>query len=282
MIAVAGLSSLGKYPLLRLIGRGSMGTVYASKDPVTGAPLAVKVVHRELLQDSSDDFRAHLRAEGLAARALHHPGILQVFEYGEENDYAYLVMEHAQGTSLQEHFNRHVHFSRPRAVNLMGQLLEALQYAHDRGVWHRDIKPANLIVSGEDRLKVADFGIARLESANTQLTVLGTPGYIAPESYQTDSVDQRVDVFAAGVVLYQLLTDTQPFSGTPDKIMSGVCYETPLAPSVAGHSSELRPFDPVVLTALAKQPADRFASAADFRTALLRAQESTHRAARRE
>lgn len=259
-----------------------MGTVYASKDPGTGAPLAIKVLHSELLQDSSDDFRAHLRTEGLAASALHHPGILQVFEYGEENDHAYLVMEFAPGTSLQEHFNRHVHFSRPRTVNLMGQLLEALQYAHDHGVWHRDIKPANLIVGSEDRLKVADFGIARLESAGTQVTVLGTPGYIAPESYRTDSVDERVDVFAAGVVLYQLLTDTHPFSGTPEKIMAAVCYETPPAPSVAGHSSELRPYDPVVLTALAKQPTERFASAADFRTALLQAQEPTHRASRRE
>ncbi|MBS0417468.1 MAG: serine/threonine protein kinase [Proteobacteria bacterium] len=278
---MAEIRSLGKYPLLGLIGRGSMGTVYASKDPDTGTPLAVKVVHSELLRDTGDDFRALLRTEALAASALHHPGILQVLEYGEEKDAAYLVMEYSPGTSLQEHFNRHVRFSRPRAVNLMTQLLDALQYAHDRGVWHRDIKPANLIVSGEDRLQVADFGIARLESADTQVTVLGTPGYIAPESYQTDSVDQRVDVFAAGVVLYQLLTDTPPFSGTPDRIMSAVCHETPPAPSVAGHSSELRPFDPVVLTALARQPTERFASAADFRTALLRAQAPTPRAARR-
>ncbi len=282
MIAVAEIQRLGKYPLLGLIGRGSMGTVYASKDPDTGTPLAVKVLHSELLRDTSEDFRAMLRAEALAASALHHPGILHVLEYGEDKEDAWLVMEYSQGTSLQEHFNRHVHFSRARAVKLMCQLLEALQFAHEQGIWHRDIKPANLLISGADRLQVADFGIARLEAAHTQVTVLGTPGYIAPESYRTDSVDQRVDVFAAGVVLYQLLTDTQPFSGTPDQIMSAVCYETPPAPSVAGHSSELRPFDPVVLTALAKEPANRFASAADFRTALLQAQQPTPRGARRQ
>jgi serine/threonine protein kinase len=272
-------ASLGEYPLLGLLGQGSMGTVYVSKDPRTGRPLAVKTVRRELLRDTAENFAEQLRLEALAARGLSHPGILQVYDYGEEADVAYIVMEYSDGSSLQEHFDRHESFSSARAVNLTCQLLEALQYAHDRGVWHRDIKPANLLITGNDQLKVADFGIARLESAGQAGAVMGTPGYIAPETYLTDSFDHRVDVFAAGAVLYQLLTGALPFSGAADQVMFAVCYENPMTPSVAAFSNALRPFDSVVLQALAKRPADRYLSADLFRTALLQAQQSIRPAA---
>ena len=274
-MATAAPHRLGKYPLLGMIGQGSMGTIYASVDPSTGRSLALKTVRRELLNDP-ENFSAQLRSEALAASGLSHPGILHVYEYGEEEDNGYIVMEYVEGLSLQEHFEQHASFSIARAVNIVSQLLDALQYAHERGIWHRDIKPANLILTSNDQLKVADFGIARLESPSCQAaTTLGTPGYIAPETYLTDSFDHRVDVFAAGAVLYQLLVDVPPFVGSAQTIMLAVCHDTPIAPSVAGMSNDLRPFDPVVLKALARCPQDRFSSASQFKTALLQAQQPT-------
>jgi serine/threonine protein kinase len=158
-----------------------------------------------------------------------------------------------------------------QAVNIVSQLLEALQYAHDRGVWHRDIKPANILLTANGRVKVTDFGIARIESSLlTQMgAIMGTPGYIAPETYLTDTFDGRIDVFAAGAVLYQLLAGVPAYVGTAERIMFEVCYETPPPPSVAGRLLHLQPFDAVVLRALARRPEDRFASAAQFRDALV-------------
>ena len=262
---------IGKYTLSSVISSGSMGTLYKSVDPDTQRPVAIKTVRHELLAVGDDDFRARLRAEMQAAHALTHPGIVAVYEYGEEDDCAYMSMEYVEGQSLEQCFERKAPFSIARAIDIMSQLLEALQHAHDRGVWHRDIKPSNILITSEGRVKVTDFGIARLSSpAVTQMdAIMGTPGYIAPETYLTDTFDHRVDVFAAGAVCYQLLAGVPPFTGTADKIMFDVCHETPSPPSLAGASSSLRRFDAVVLQALALNPDDRFATAALFRDALL-------------
>ncbi|HZC87050.1 MAG TPA: serine/threonine-protein kinase, partial [Steroidobacteraceae bacterium] len=189
---------------------------------------------------------------------------------GEQDAYAYMAMEYVEGRSLLECFEGRVSFSIAQVVDIGSQLLEALQYAHERGVWHRDIKPANILLMSNGRVKVTDFGIARIESSVlTQLgAIMGTPGFIAPEMYLSDSFDSRVDLFAAGVVLYQLLTGTPPFVGSADKVMFKVCCETPLPPSVAGRLPSLRPFDAVVIRALARRPEDRFATAGQFLEAL--------------
>jgi serine/threonine-protein kinase len=184
-------------------------------------------------------------------------------------------MEYIEGRSLRECFEQKAAFSVAQVVNILSQLLDALQYAHERGVWHRDIKPANILIMSNGQVKVTDFGIARIESSMlTQVgAIMGTPGFIAPEMYLCDAFDSRIDVFAAGVVLYQLLAGAPPFVGTAEKVMFKVCYETPLPPSVAGRLPALQPFDAVVLKALAKRPEDRFATAAQFLAALRQAQE---------
>src|SRR6266404_1841756 len=267
---------LGKYPLLSVIGKGSMGIIYKSIDPHIKRPVALKTIRRDLLvDDSNENFSARFRIEAQAAGGLTHPGIVAVYEYGEEGAFAYIAMEYIEGRSLRECFEQKAAFSVAQVVNILSQLLDALQYAHERGVWHRDIKPANILMMSNGQVKVTDFGIARIESSMlTQVgAIMGTPGFIAPEMYLCDAFDSRIDVFAAGVVLYQLLAGAPPFVGTAEKVMFKVCYETPLPPSVAGRLPSLQPFDAVVLKALAKRPDDRFASAAQFLAALRQAQE---------
>src|ERR1700730_2591009 len=266
---------LGKYLLLSVIGKGSMGIIYKSVDPHIKRPVALKTIRRDLLfDDDNENFSARFRIEAQAAGSLTHPGIVAVYEYGEEGAFAYIAMEYIEGRSLRECFEQKAPFSVAQVVNILAQLLEALQYAHDRGVWHRDIKPANILIMSNGQVKVTDFGIARIESSMlTQVgAIMGTPGFIAPEMYLCDAFDNRIDVFAAGVVLYQLLAGAPPFVGTAEKVMFKVCYETPLPPSVAGRLPSLQPFDAVVLKALARRPVDRFSSAAQFLEALLQAQ----------
>jgi eukaryotic-like serine/threonine-protein kinase len=265
---------LGKYPLLGIIGTGSMAVVYKSFDPEIGRAVALKTIRRELLDDEIENFPARLRIEAEAAGILTHPCIVRTYEYGEADGYAYIAMEYVEGHSLRDCFESQVRFNTDQAINIVSQLLKALQYAHLHGVWHRDVKPANILLVTDGLIKITDFGIARVESLNLAQTdsIMGTPGFIAPEMYLGEEFDQRVDLFAAGVVFYQLLTGVAPFVGTPEKIMFKVCYETPLPASVVARQSSLRPFDGVVLKALARRPEERFANAAEFLEALSLAQ----------
>ena len=182
-------------------------------------------------------------------------------------------MEYVKGNSLREYFNRGAKFDSRNAVSIMAQLLDALHYAHEQGVWHRDIKPANIIIMNNGKLKIADFGIARIDSSNlTQAgVVMGTPGYMAPEQYGKDSVDWRADIFSAGVVLYQLLTGSRPFIGNTETLAYKICYEHPALPSEADPGRCTTQFDAVVVKALAKKPADRYQDAQSFREAMLEA-----------
>jgi len=251
-----------------------MGILYESIDLQTRRQIALKVLRRDLLSGAdSEGFLARFRAEARAAADLVHAGIVSVYEYGEEAGYAYIAMEYIEGRSLRDCFEREVAFSSGDSVDIMSQLLEALQYAHERGVCHRDIKPANILISHTGQIKVADFGIASAEpcTCGGAEEVMGTPGYIAPETYLSDTFDDRVDVFAAGAVLYQLLAGVPAFAGTAQQIMLQVCYESPLPPSMASGLPALRRFDAVVLRALARQPQERYSCAAQFREALLRA-----------
>jgi predicted Ser/Thr protein kinase len=273
-VAQAAPERLGKYPLLSVIGTGSMGVVYKSFDPYNNRPIALKTIRRELLDDEMENFPARFRIEAQAAEGLTHPGIVGVYEYGEAEGYAYIAMEYVEGHSLRDCLERQVRFNTDQAISILAQLLEALQYAHEHGVWHRDVKPANILLMSDGRIKVTDFGIACVESLNMAQAdpIMGTPGFIAPELYLSDEFDQRIDLFAAGVVLYHLLAGVPPFAGTADKIMLKVCYETPLPVSVVARQPSLRRFDAIVLKALATSPEDRFSSAKEFLEALVLAQ----------
>lgn len=266
---------LGKYPITGVLGKGAMGIVYLGRDPVIRRQVAIKTIRKELIDD--DDNAAHLssrfRTEAQAAGALSHPSIVSVYEYGEDERFAYIAMEYVEGNSLREYIARGTRFDEHDIVSIMVQLLEALAYAHAKGVWHRDIKPANIIVMSNGRIKLTDFGIARIESGDRTKTnvIMGTPGYIAPEVYLGEPADHRMDIFSSGVLMYQLLAQKPPFRGRPEAVMHDVCYHDPDPPSVVDAEHRWPQYDTLVAHALQKQPAARFGGADAFRTAILAA-----------
>jgi serine/threonine-protein kinase len=267
-------TQLGKYAITEVLGRGAMGVVYKGFDPHIRRIVALKTIRKDLVDDDQEaNLLARFRNEAQAAGRLSHPGIVGVYEWGELGEVAYLAMEYVEGNSLREYFVRGTRFDSRDAVSVMVQLLDALQHAHDQGVWHRDIKPANIIIMSSGKLKIADFGIARIDSSNlTQIgAIMGTPGYMSPEQYSGANVDWRADIFSAGVVMYQLLTGVRPFTGAQESIAYKVCHEQPPLPSEADPGRCSAQFDAVVMMALAKKPPERFQDARAFRDALLEA-----------
>jgi serine/threonine protein kinase len=277
---------LGKYPITGVVGRGAMGIVFKGFDPVIKRPVAIKTIRKELLEDddpgsinasgasghyASDTMSSRFQREAQAAGALNHPGIVSVYEYGEDAHYAFIAMEFVEGNNLRDYIANGTNFDEQDTVSIMAQLLDALQYAHTATVWHRDIKPANIIVMSNGRIKLTDFGIARLENADRTRTnvIMGTPGYIAPELYLGGQVDHRLDIFASGVLFYQLLARKSPFRGGPEAIMHDVCYHDPEPASKADPQHRWPQYDDIVARAIAKSPGERFQSAGEFRSAIL-------------
>jgi eukaryotic-like serine/threonine-protein kinase len=273
---------LGKYEVRREVGRGGMGIVYEGFDPVIGRRVALKTFITEYFDGTqSDNLLTRLRREAQAAGRLNHRNIIAVYDYGEDivknadgadATTAYIAMEYVEGRSLESYLEAHERFPMGEIRRIMGELLEALQYSHDHGVVHRDIKPANVILLSDGTVKVADFGVARLESSTlTQIgTVLGSPSYMSPEQFMGQTVDGRSDLYSAGVVLYQLLTAEIPFTGAFTTIMHRVLHENAPPPS-ALNVQVPKGFDEVLRRAMAKRPDERYQSAAEFQQAIVAA-----------
>lgn len=272
-MAASTPSCVGPYLVRGVIGSGAMGVVYLAHDPAIDRPVAIKTIHRRLLEssDCEPNVAARFRVEAQAAGRLTHRNIVQVYQFGEEDDCAYIVMEYVAGRNLRDYIQAPRKLEVPHVLCLMLQLLDGLHYAHERGIVHRDIKPANLLIADDGRLKITDFGIARTESSNLTRgsSVIGSPGYIAPEQYTDREVDRRVDVFSAGVLLYQMLSGTTPFAGTDEAIMYKIVYEPHKPLRKVMNDAALEPFDAVLDRALAKDPARRYSSAMAMRTALM-------------
>jgi eukaryotic-like serine/threonine-protein kinase len=263
---------LGKYSIVEVLGKGAMGVVYKGFDPHIRRTVALKVIRKEHIDDDhSATLIARFKNEAQAAGRLTHPGIVAVYEYGEDEAVAYIAMEYVQGKGLREYFQRGTRFGLSDVVSIMAQLLEALDYAHEQGVIHRDIKPANIIIMSNGKLKVADFGIAHLDSSKlTHVgTIMGTPGYMAPEQYSGGAIDRRADVFSAGVVLYQLLTGVKPFTGSTETVAYKSCYEPHVDPSKVATELASTRFDAVLSKALAKKPEERYRGANELRGAIM-------------
>jgi serine/threonine-protein kinase len=263
---------IGKYTISEVLGRGSMGTVYKGFDPHIHRAVAIKTVHRELLGDSgaSDSMAARFRNEAKAVGRIAHPGVVAIYDFGEDGDVTFIAMEFVDGRTLDEILAVPQMLSEANVLAIMDQLLESLSAAHAQGVWHRDIKPANLIVTKAGQVKLTDFGIARLADANlTQVSsMIGTPAYMAPEQFTGKGIDHRADLFACGVLLYRMLTGRRAFTGATEQVMYKILHEEPPPPSVVTNGLRPAAFDAIVARAIAKNPADRYPDASAMRAAL--------------
>jgi len=267
---VAEFTKLGKYEIRRELGRGAMGVVYEAFDPLIQRIVALKTIRPDQLAGgNAEEILARFRREAQAAGRLSHPNIVAIHDCGEDAGVWYIAMELVHGRELKEYFEKNERFATADAVRILSQILAALGYSHRLGVVHRDIKPSNIFLLPDGTVKVADFGIAHIESSElTQVgTVLGTPAYMSPEQILGLPVDGRSDLFSVGVILYQFLTGERPFTGNATITMRKVLEEDPLPPSrfnvqIPGA------MDAVVRKALAKKPEERFQSAEEFATAL--------------
>lgn len=262
---------LGAYRLGKLLGRGGMGTVHAGTRLGDGQPVAIKALHGGLLVGPErDTMIGRFRQEAEIGLQLRHPGIVQVLEHGEQDDLLYLIMERIEGRELRALLGEGRSQPLTRALDIILQLLNALGYAHGHGVIHRDLKPANIMLREDQSLVIMDFGIARMADLDLTHTgeLLGSPAYMAPEQLRGARVDQRVDLFAAGLLLYQLLTGRRAFlADSLAALMLQLLQEEPPPPSSLNPDLPAS-LDGILRQALAKEPAQRFASAQTFAAAL--------------
>lgn len=257
---------LGRYDLKGELGRGSMGVVYKAYDPLIDRYIAIKTIDLKLLdEDGMRVFEQYFEQEARAAGKLNHPNVVTIHDAGRTGDLAYIAMELVVGEELKRRIAGGHPLQAVEALDIAIQVANGLDYAAQHGIVHRDIKPSNIMILDDRRVKIVDFGVARMGTArgtpDSQQGILGTPAYLSPEQIKGETVDARSDIFALGIVLYQMLTGVLPFSG--EHVMSTlyqILNETPPLPS------QLRPevpdmLDPIVARCLAKSPLDRYPDA---------------------
>ncbi len=262
---------IGGYDILAELGRGAMGVVYHAQDSAIGRPVAIKVIRIDpgTSKEEGAQLRQRLIREASAAGRLYHPGIVTVHQLGEDGQDVFIVMEYVEGASLDHLLCNNPVLDRAWAVDILAQVAVALDYAHKSNVVHRDVKPANILVRSDGRVKIADFGIAKITaSATTGMTAagtsLGSPSYMSPEQIHAAQIDGRSDQFALGTIAFQMLTGRMPFKGeTAHTVMFQIVMADPFEaiPGDIPLSPEVRA---VLARALAKKPTDRFPDCASF------------------
>jgi len=266
-------STLGRYHLVKKIGRGAMGLVYLGRDPKINRMVAIKTIDlaEEFDLDDIGEVRDRFLREAEAAGGLSHPNIVTIYDAGEENNVAYIAMELLRGTHMSEYTKLDRLLPPATTLELMAQAAKALDYAHRNKVVHRDIKPANIMYdSATDRMKLTDFGIARLADVSRTRTgiVLGTPSFMSPEQLEGEKVNGPTDLFGLGISLYQLLTGHLPFRGSSMTELMFVIANEPHRPVSAIRTDLPDSIDAVLDKALAKKPVNRFSTGTEMAYAL--------------
>ncbi|MFQ5878297.1 MAG: serine/threonine-protein kinase [Acidobacteriota bacterium] len=262
---------LGRYRLVREIGRGAMGTVYLATDPVIGRPVALKTVRVPAIGDGSsgpDEIYERFAREARTAGILSHPNIVTVYDAGRSGgtDLCYIAMELVAGRTLKQEMAVSGPLREDRALRVARAIAAALAHAHARGIVHRDLKPANILLGEDGSVKLADFGVARVEAS--ELTrdgqTIGSPAYMSPEQVRGRAVDRRSDLFSLGVVIYEMLSGSKPFPGAdPASVTYGIVHEEP--PALSGLGLGLPPrWDLIVARLMRKRPEDRYPDASSL------------------
>lgn len=268
-VATATMDHFGRYKILGSLGKGAMGMVYKGLDPAIDRPVALKTIRLDQIFEPEEarELRERLNREAKAAGKLSHPNIVTIYDVGEEGSMQYIAMEFLRGNTLESLIKTGLDWDYKTLSRVMIQVCEALDYAHENGIVHRDIKPANIMILEENKVKVMDFGIARLDksaSVTQTGTALGTPNYISPEQLKGLPVDRRSDIFSLGVVFYELLTGQKPFKGeTISALIYSILHTEPPPPSEINLDVP-RIFDKIIAKGLVKDPDLRFQKARDM------------------
>src|SRR5437762_12954085 len=262
--------TIGRYQVLDSIGYGAMGAVYKAFDPLIKRTLAIKTIRLDIPRQSPQyrSFIDRFYHEARISGTLSHPNIVTLFDIGEEGGLPYLAMEYVEGETIASILAKGLRFKPEKVIGLVSQVASAIDYAHTKGVIHRDIKPSNLILFDTDRVKVTDFGIAKLVDAElTQSgTLLGTPSYMSPEQAMGDKLDGRSDIFSLGVCAFEMLSGEQPFPGTNvTSILYKLVHVDPIEPANLEMNGLVpQKWHEVFGKVLAKRPDDRYQTATDF------------------
>ena len=269
----------GRYELQRRLARGGMADVFLARDRLLDRPVAIKVLFPDLAGDPA--FVERFRREAQAAANLNHPNIVSIFDWGQQDDTYFIVMEFIDGRSLADLIRTQGVLDADRAAEITSDVAAALGFAHRSGVIHRDVKPGNVLITSDGQVKVADFGIATvLSDTNTDLTragtVMGTATYFSPEQAQGRSVDARSDLYSLGAVLFEMVVGRPPFKGdTPLAVAIKHVQEPPPSPRALG-ANMAESLEAITLKLLAKNPDNRYPSADDLRADLRRYREGMH------
>jgi serine/threonine protein kinase len=269
--------SFGGYKLKELVGAGGMASIYKGYDERLSRWVAIKVVPIQASEGGAETMLERFRQEAKAIAALRHRNILTIYSYGEEQGWAYIVMEYVPGGSLKDRIEARKIFSWQEALTIIIPVSQALAFAHERKIIHRDIKPANILMPQDDWPLLADFGLAKMQQASANrpnLTmpgqVLGTMAYAAPEQIQEGEIDSRVDIYSLGIVLYELLTGQLPFKGETafDFLMARLT--DPPIPLLRANPAVPPAFSQIINKALAPHPDQRYQHMDDFSQALMK------------
>ena len=267
------MDRIGRYKIVRELGRGAMGIVYHAIDPNIGRPVAIKTINLAtvLKPDEQERMRERLFREARSAGILSHPGIVTIYDVEQQGDLAYIAMEYVDGPTLDQLLSQPQAMPPDRMFSILAQTAVALDYAHGKGIVHRDVKPANIMIAANGTAKITDFGIAKI-TASEQFTmtgsIVGTPHYMSPEQVQGQAVDGRSDQFSLAVIAYEMLTGEKPYTGEHlTTVVYKIVAEEPPSPHRINSSlgSEI---ESVLKKGLAKKPEGRYGSCTEFTEAL--------------